>query len=133
MTPPPVPGPGEAEGPAPERVRVVLAGPRPARPGPARQELEEHTRVGDVLVGGLIRAQLGLALRLGLLVAVLFGSLPLLFALAPGIGRARLFGIELPWLLLGVLPYPVLIGIAIGYVRLAERNEQEFADMVDQS
>jgi hypothetical protein len=119
----------------PQRVRVVLTGPRPRQihRGPARQELEEHTGVGDVLVGGLIRAQLGLALRLGLLVAVLFGSLPLLFALAPGVARARLFGIELPWLLLGVLPYPVLIAIAVGYVWLAERNEQEFADMVDHS
>jgi hypothetical protein len=114
------------------RVRVVLAGPRQAHPGPTRREIEEHTGVGDVLVGGLIRAQLGLALRLGLLVGGLFGALPLLFALAPAVGRARLFGIELPWLLLGVLPYPVLVGVAIVYVRLAERNEQEFADMVDQ-
>jgi hypothetical protein len=124
--------PAVAGGETPRRVRVVLAGPRRVDPGPTRREIEEHTGVGDVLVGGLIRAQLGLALRLGLLVGGLFGALPALFALDPAIGRARLFGIGLPWLLLGVLPYPVLVGVAIVYVRLAERNEQEFADMVDQ-
>jgi hypothetical protein len=128
------PAGGEAAGgEPPRRVRVVLADPRRVHSGPTRRELEEHTGVGDVLVGGLIRAQLGLALRLGLLVSGLFAALPLLFSLAPAIGRRRLFGIELPWLLLGVLPYPILVAIALLYVRQAERNEQEFADMVDDS
>jgi hypothetical protein len=129
--PTPVEPAAGAEVPAPRRVRVVLAGPRKVPPRPARQEIEEQTGIGDVLVGGLIRAQLGLALRLALLVGGLFGALPLLFALAPSIGRARLFGIELPWLLLGVLPYPLLVGVAAVYVRLAERNEQDFVDLVD--
>jgi hypothetical protein len=110
---------------------VVLAGPPRVPPKPARREIEEQTGVGDVLVGGLIRAQLGLALRLSLLVGGLFGAMPLLFALAPSVSRRTVFGIELPWLLLGVLPYPFLVGIAIVYVRLAERNEQDFADLVD--
>jgi hypothetical protein len=117
----------------PDRVRVVLAGkPRVGRE-PARREIEEQTQVGDVLIRGLIRAQLGLAVRLALLVGGLFGALPLLFAVAPALGRYRLFGIELPWLLLGVFAYPVLVGVAIVYVRLAERNEQDFADLVDRS
>jgi hypothetical protein len=110
---------------------VVLAGPARRHPRPARREIEEQTGVGDVLVGGLIRAQLGLALRLALLVGGLFGALPLLFALAPSLAQRRAFGIELPWLLLGVLPYPLLVGVAVVYVRLAERNEQDFADLVD--
>jgi hypothetical protein len=113
-------------------VRVVLAQPR-VRREPARREIEEQTEVGDVLVSGLIRAQLGLAVRLALLVGGLFGALPLLFALAPALGRYRLFGVELPWLLLGVAAYPVLVGVAVVYVRLAERNEQDFADLVDRS
>jgi hypothetical protein len=110
---------------------VVLAGPSQVHPKPARREIEEQTGIGDVLVGGLIRAQLGLAVRLALLVGGGFGALPLLFALAPSIAARRLLGVPLPWLLLGVLPYPLLIGVAILYVRLAERNEQDFADLVD--
>jgi hypothetical protein len=113
------------------RVRVVLAGHARADPLPARREVEEQTQVGDVLVRGLIRAQLGLALRLAAVVAVTFGSLPVLFAVLPGLGRFRLLGLELPWLLLGVLAYPVLITVAVLYVRLAERNEQDFVDLVD--
>jgi hypothetical protein len=123
-----------ASAPPGRRVRVVLAGqPRLGHPEPARREIEEQTGVGDVLLGGLIRAQLGLAVRLGLLVGGMFGALPLLFALAPSLGRFRLLGLELPWLLLGVLSYPLLVGAAVVYVRLAERNEQDFADLVNRS
>jgi Protein of unknown function, DUF485. len=117
----------------PRRVRVVLAGGRRVRPVPARLEIEEQTQVGEVLVRGLIRAQLGLAVRLSLIVVAFFGFLPVLFILVPGLTRVRVFGLELPWLVLGVLAYPVVIGVAWVYVRLAERNEQEFSELVDRS
>lgn len=135
------PGSPDPAGPAsspvpvepPRRVRVVLAGQRRASRNPARAEIEEQTPVGEVLVAGLIRAQLALAVRLSVLVAVVFGSLPALFALAPGLARVRLLGLDLPWLLLGVLAYPAVLGAAVAYVRLAERNEQDFTEMVDRS
>jgi hypothetical protein len=114
----------------PQRVRVVLAGHARVRTDPVL-EIEEQTRVGDVLVRGLIRTQLALALRLAVLVAALFGVLPLLFALAPGLSRVRVFGLQLPWLLLGVLAYPALLGVGWVYVRLAERNERDFVAMVE--
>jgi hypothetical protein len=118
--------------PPPERVKVVLAGRERVRTDPAL-EIEEQTQVGDVLVRGLIRTQLALALRLSALVAGMFGVLPLLFALAPGLTRTRVFGLELPWLLLGVVAYPVLLAVAWVYVRLADRNERDFVAMVDRS
>jgi hypothetical protein len=114
-------------------VRVVLAGERRLRTDRARREIEEQSEVGEVLVRGLIRTQLGLALRLSLLVGVLFGVQPLLYALAPGLAEVEVAGLRLPWLLLGVLAYPVVIGVAWTYVRAAERNEQDFADLVDRS
>jgi hypothetical protein len=113
------------------RVRVVLAGER--RPRAVRREIEEQSPVGEVLVRGLIRTQLGLALRLSLLVGVFFGVQPLLYALAPGLATVEVAGLRLPWLLLGVVAYPVVAGIAWTYVRAAERNEQDFADLVDRS
>ena len=115
----------------PRRVRVVLAGERRARPDPARREIEEQTPVGEVLVRGLIRTQLALAVRLSLAVGVLFGVQPLLFALAPGLARVEVAGLRLPWLLLGVLAYPLVVGVAWTYVRAAERNDQCFADLVN--
>jgi hypothetical protein len=115
----------------PQRVRVVLAGgARPPRPDAAAREIEEQTPVGEVLVRGLIRTQLSLALRLSVLVAALFGVQPVLFAVSPGAARITVAGLPLPWLLLGVLAYPAVLGIALVYVRAAQRNERHFAELV---
>lgn len=128
----PAPDPPPASEPAPTRTRVVLADVARARSGHdrTRAELAEQTQVGDALVRGLVRAQLALALRLSLVVGVGLGALPLLFAIAPAIGTTRLFGIELPWLLLGLVAYPFLILVGCAYVYLAERNEHDFTALV---
>ena len=54
--------------PRPQRQRVVLAHRRGTRMVRTRVELQEQTEVGDALVRGLVRAQLGLAPRLATLV-----------------------------------------------------------------
>ncbi|MFF5070564.1 hypothetical protein ACFY2R_04945 [Micromonospora olivasterospora] len=95
-----------------------------------RAELAQQTQVGEALVRGLVRAQLALALRLSLVVAIGLGGLPWLFAIAPSVGRVTVFGVNLPWLLLGVVAFPFLIAVGWAYVRLAERNEQDFTDLV---
>lgn len=116
-----------------QRVRVVLGDVSRARirPARARVELEEQSPVGAALARGLVRAQLSVAVRLAAVVAVGLGGLPLLFAAAPAVARARLFGVPLPWLLLGVLAYPFLYLVGAVYVHLAERNEQEFVALVE--
>jgi hypothetical protein len=120
----------------PQRVRVVLADGRPRR-GPerarARQELEDQTGVGDALVRGLVRAQLALALRLSVVVGLGLGLLPVLFTLIPTLARVRVLGIALPWLLLGVLSYPFLLAVGWVHIRVAERNERDFAELVERS
>ena len=58
------------------------------------------------------------------------GALPAVFAMLPVAGHARILGVGVPWLVLGVLMYPFLIGVAWRYVRVAERVEQNFADHV---
>jgi hypothetical protein len=120
------------EPPAP-RVRVVLGdvARAPIDPARTRAELEEQSPVGAALARGLVRAQLAVAVRLAAVVAVGLGGLPLLFAAAPAVGRAHLFGVSLPWLLLGVAAYPFLFIVGYAYVRLAERNEQEFVALVE--
>ncbi|WP_374536762.1 hypothetical protein [Micromonospora aurantiaca (nom. illeg.)] len=95
-----------------------------------RSELTQQTPVGETLVQGLMRAQLSLALRLSLLVLVGLGGLPWLFAIAPTVGRVTVLGVNLPWLLLGVVSFPFLIVVGWAYVRLAERNEQDFVDLI---
>ncbi|WP_067574668.1 hypothetical protein [Nocardia acidivorans] len=112
----------------PTRERVVLAERRGARLVRTRVEVAEQTEVGAAMIGGLIRAQFGLAVRVGLVVVGALGALPLLFALGP-LGSAEVLGVRVPWALLGVAVYPLLFGAGLVYVRLAERNEQDFGEL----
>jgi hypothetical protein len=117
---------------APRRKRVVLNDSRnPVTVVRVMTELEEQTSVGEALVRNLIRAQRRLAIGMAVITAVVFGSLPLAFYLAPGFATASVFGVRLPWLLLGVLPFPVLFAIGLAYNRLAERHEKDFVNMVE--
>lgn len=116
-----------------ERVRVT-GPPRhlPAR-GPANRvgDVQEQTPLGDVFLSSLLREQFGLAARVIAVITVTLGLVPLVFHLFPDLADAELFGISLPWLVLGVLAYPFLLLLAWRYVRRAERNEQVFADLVE--
>ncbi|MFE3289654.1 hypothetical protein [Rhodococcus sp. NPDC059234] len=113
------------------RERVVLAQRRGARQVRTRTEVQEQTEVGEALVRALIRAQLGLALRLALVAATVVGAVPLLLVAFPGLAEVSVLGIRLPWLVLGVAVYPVLLAVGRWYIRRAERTEQEFADLAE--
>jgi hypothetical protein len=119
-------------GAATRRTRVVLgeAATRRRPADRARADLAEQTPVGEALVKGLVRAQLALALRMALVVVAGLGALPLLFAVAPAVGTVKVLGVELPWLLLGVLSFPFLLVVGWAYVRWAERNEQDFIAVI---
>lgn len=115
-----------------KRVRIVLAERRSSRRVVRTlAEVEEQTGVGEVLVRQLVRAQLTLALRLGLLTAGVLGTIPLAFAVAPSLGTIDIVGLRLSWLLLGFAIYPFLLAVGWSYNRSAERNEQEFTRMVE--
>ena len=118
--------------------RFTVTGPRSrsVRTAPGRQgvrALDEQIVVGDLLVRSLVRAQLGLALRTASVVLVALGGLPLLFALLPATRDAIVLGLALPGLLLAVLVYPALLLAGWVHVRLAERNERDFVELVERS
>ncbi len=115
----------------PQRERVVLAHRRGARMVRTRVEVQEQTQVGDALVRGLVRAQLGLALRLAVVVVCTVGAIPLLNAAFPDLAALTVFGIRLNWLVLAVLVYPLLYGVGRLYVRLAEQGERDFVGVVE--
>ncbi|HEY4454864.1 MAG TPA: hypothetical protein VGN81_11180 [Pseudonocardiaceae bacterium] len=124
--------PSSDSGKPPRRKRVVLNDSRnPATVLRTITELEEQTSVGEALVRNLVRAQLRMAVGLAALVGVPLAGLPLAFYLSPTFANLCVFGIRLPWLLLGVLPFPVLFGIGYWYNRLAERHEKDFVNMVE--
>ena len=114
------------------RTRIVLADlARSRQERHTTVELTQQSPVGEALLRGLIRTQLAHALRLAAVVVVGLGGLPLLFAAAPAVAQARPLGIGLPWLLLGLAAFPFLFGIGAMYVRLAERTEAEFTELVE--
>jgi hypothetical protein len=96
-----------------------------------RVEVQEQTLVGDALVRGLVRAQLGLALRLAAVVVCTVVAIPLLNTAFPDLAAITVVGIRLNWLVLGVLAYPLLYGVGRLYVRLAEQAERDFVGVVD--
>lgn len=115
-----------------KRERIVLAQRRSSRRVVRTlAELEDQTSVGEVLVKQLVRVQLMLSIRLMALTVVVLGAIPVAFLLLPSLGSTSVLGLRLPWLLLGLAIYPFFVAVAWSYNRGAERNEQDFAEMVE--
>ncbi|HEX6936914.1 MAG TPA: hypothetical protein VF227_10375 [Actinomycetes bacterium] len=121
---------------SPRRVRIVSPRSRATRASarrPVGREIGEQTLLGEVYMASLVRIQLRLAIGVLLIFAVLVGGLPLLLVLEPGLADVHVLGLPLPWLLLGVVVHPVIVVGALFYVRQSERNEHDFADLVERS
>lgn len=117
----------------PQRVRVTHPRTDATRRGPPRpavREIDEQTRLGEVYMASLIRSQRRLAIGVVVVIGLLLVGTAILGAGAQRFDRLRLLGIPLPWLLLGVLVYPVLIALAWYTVRHAERNERAFHELI---
>ncbi|MEU7554884.1 hypothetical protein AB0B01_21500 [Streptomyces sp. NPDC044571] len=116
-------------GPQPPRREVVTGVPRGARRRPpahtpARSEISEQTTLGATYVRALMRSQLRAGLGALAALALLVGTLPLLFALP------RSASGPLEWVALGLVVYPVMWLIGRWYVTRAERNEADFTGLV---
>ena len=117
--------------PPPQRVRVTGPPRRvTSRPSNRIGDVHEQTPLGGVYLRSLLRAQLILAVRVLLLMGVPLGGLPLLFHLAPGLADVQVLGLPVAWVLLGIVVYPFLLLLGWRYVRQVERNESDFADLV---
>ena len=92
----------------------------------------ESTPVGDLYLQSLMRSQLGLSLRVLTVFVTLFLGLPLLFYVAPSISKDKIFDVSLPWLILGVAMYPILLVLAWVYNRSANRIDDEFISLLGQ-
>ena len=119
----------------PRRTRVTS--PRTAA-GRSRRvnvpsEIDAQTRIGEIYMTSLLRAQLRLALIVIGTLVVLVAGLPVFFWAFPVLGDVVVLGMPLAWVLLGFAVYPVLVVVAWLYVRAAERNERDFADVVERS
>jgi len=94
-------------------------------------ELEEQSSYGEELVRRFIRVQFWTSMRFAGLAALALCGAPALFFLVPSIAQLTVAGVRLPWLALGVAPFPALCAIGYWYNRLAERHERAFVDLVE--
>lgn len=118
--------------PVPERVRVTSprqVGTRAARTGAS--EIDAQTQLGELYMSSLLRSQGRLAATVLVALVVLVGGLPLLFTWVPSLADLEVFGMPLPWVLLGFAVYPVMFGLGWFYVRASERTERDFTDVVE--
>lgn len=96
-----------------------------------RVEVQQQTEVGDALVRGLVRAQLGLALRLGSLAFGGLAAIALLNSIFAAASEVTVFGFRPNWLILGLLIYPFMYALGRLFVHLAEQSERDFVRVVD--
>jgi hypothetical protein len=116
-----------------KRVRVTSPRMGAQRRGPARPvaaEIDEQTRLGELYMATLIRAQWRLSMSVLASAAMMIGGLPLLFLFVPATRSLKVGPIPLPWLILGVLIYPAIWLAGHYYVRQSEQIEREFTELV---
>jgi|SRR5450631_1016018 len=124
--------PNQTPGPQ-KRVRVTSPRMGTPRKGAARQvttEIDEQTRLGELYMATLIRAQWRLSMSVLGSAAMMIGGLPLLFLFVPATRTLDVGPVPLPWLILGVLIYPAIWLAGRYYVRQSEQIEREFTELV---
>jgi hypothetical protein len=118
-----------------ERIRITHPRTIAARPGPVRPpalEIDELTALGELYLESLLRSQRRTAF------GVCAATIGLLLGLALGVAEfagwhaITVFGVQLPWLLVGCAIYPALGAIGYVAVHLLERNERAFAELMHQ-
>lgn len=92
--------------------------------------MAEQSDVGELFVRSLIRSQLRLSAVVASGFLVILVGIPVLFSVFPAIHTWTIATVPVPWFLLGLGIYPVVIGCAVLYVRSAGRIEQRFRDLV---
>ena len=118
----------------PTRVRVT--GPRRdvrrAVQRTVTDEIDDQTRIGTVYLLTLVRTQLRLGLATVALVVVPLAFMPLVFGLWPDVQDLHVGPLPLWWAILGFAVYPAILGVGWWYVKASTRNEQQFADLVEE-
>ena len=115
-----------------KRVRVTAplssAARAPHAPSLSR-EVAEQSELGSVVLRSLLRSQLRLA---AVVAGAFLAAVGALWVVSEFAGDLPwLPGIPLVWLLIGALPYPAVVLAGIAYYRAATRNEERYAEFLE--
>ncbi len=125
---------GTSSGPG-KRVRITSPRRDARRRGErrtARAEFEAQTAFGAVYLAELVTAQRRLALAVLSGVLTTIAGIPLLLIMAPPMREVTVWWIPLPWLVVGVALYPVVLLAAYVHRRQSERIESDLAEFLAQ-
>jgi hypothetical protein len=95
-----------------------------------QQEIDESTGIGEVYVRSLVRSQLRAALTVITTLLLTLGALPIVFWLLHDLTELDVWGVPLPWIVLGIAVYPGLFLLGWLYVRQADKSERDFAALL---
>jgi hypothetical protein len=118
-----------------ERTRITHPRTTAARHGPTRppaREIDELTALGELYLESLLRSQRRTAFSVCAATMGTLIALAVAVATFSGWRAITVFGVQLPWVLVGCAVYPALGSIGYLAVRLLERNERAFADLMHQ-
>ena len=94
-------------------------------------DLQQEASYERLLVRSLMRAQVGLSLMCLVLAVILTASFPVIAAILPAVHRAKILGLPLTLVVLGVGMCPVLLLIGWFYDCQAGKLERRFIDLVE--
>lgn len=109
--------------------RVRVSAPAGSRPGIPRRL--EPDAADTFYVRSLIRSQFRLAVSVALGFLLLLVGLAVIGSAWPQVHEIRLATIPLPWWLLGVAVYPMILLSAFLFNRAAARNEDQYRSIVE--
>jgi hypothetical protein len=111
-------------------VRAPSGGARQVGASPGPRDLFANDRYAEALLRSLLHAQLGVTLAVLAPAAALLAIYPLLAVLVPRVVTMTLFGLPLTLVILGGAFYPLFVVLGFVYVRLAERTERRFTELL---
>jgi hypothetical protein len=82
-----------------------------------------------VYVRSLVRSQLRAAVLAALAFALPLAAATVVLAFVPEVRIATVAGIPIGWLVLGVAVYPLVLLVAVGFLRVVDRNERHYRSL----
>lgn len=80
----------------------------------------------------LIRSQLRIAIVCAAVFVLVLTATAAILALVPEVREASLAGVPVVWFVLGAGIYPVVLLVAVLFVRAADRNEKRYRSLAEE-
>lgn len=95
------------------------------------KEVAEQTTYGAIFLDDLLKRQRALSISVAVVFLIIIFSLPLLNFFTRDWPPLQILGIDISWMVLAILIYPVIWALAFYFVSTADKYEDDFTDLVN--